>query len=99
MQIRDTIVAISTPPGRSGIGMIRLSGADAREIASRILRFPAGHEWKPWTAALAELVDDRGNVVDQVVATCRFMEEAPHFERRFIDYALDNLRVKKHPPA
>src|ERR1700731_874875 len=69
MQIRDTIVAISTPPGRSGIGMIRLWGADAREIASRFLRFPAGHEWKPWTAALAELVDDRGNVVDRVVAT------------------------------
>ena len=38
-------------------------------------------------------------IVDQVVATCRFMEESPHFERRFIDYALDNLRVKKHPPA
>jgi tRNA modification GTPase len=29
----------------------------------------ADHEWKPWTAALAELVDDQGNVVDQVVAT------------------------------
>ena len=69
MQIRDTIVAISTPPGRSGIGTVRLSGADAREIASSILRFPAVHEWKPWTAALSELVDDRGNVVDQVVAT------------------------------
>ena len=68
MQIRDTIVAISTPPGRSGIGMVRLSGADARDIAE-ILRFRAVHEWKPWTAALAELVDDRGNVVDQVVAT------------------------------
>ncbi len=38
-------------------------------------------------------------IVDQVVATCRFMEEPPHFERRFIDYALDNLRVKKHTPA
>jgi tRNA modification GTPase len=69
MQIRDTIVAISTPPGRSGIGMVRLSGADAREIASRILRFHAGHEWKPWTASLADLVDDQCNMVDQVVAT------------------------------
>jgi hypothetical protein len=34
-------------------------------------------------------------IVDQVVATCRFMEETPHFEPRFIDYALDNLRVKR----
>ncbi|MGA9071104.1 MAG: hypothetical protein WB424_12655 [Terracidiphilus sp.] len=34
-------------------------------------------------------------IVDQVVATCRFMKEASHFEPRFIEYALDNLRVKK----
>lgn len=38
-------------------------------------------------------------IVDQVVATCRFMEQTPHFEPRYIDYALDNLRVRKHPPA
>src|SRR5712692_9394174 len=67
MQIRDTIVAIATPPGRSGIGMVRLSGGDARAIAGKILRI--GREWKPWTATLAELIDDNGNVVDQVVAT------------------------------
>ena len=33
-------------------------------------------------------------IVDQVVATCRFMERAPHFEPRFLDYAIDNLRVR-----
>ena len=33
-------------------------------------------------------------IVDQVVATCRFLGETPHFERRFIDYAVDNLRVR-----
>ena len=42
-------------------------------------------------------------IVDQVVATCRFMMQAPHFEPRFIDYAIDNLRVKHSsaakPPA
>jgi tRNA modification GTPase len=69
MQTRDTIVAISTPPGRSGIGLVRLSGGDARSIASKVLRFSASQEWKPWTAALADLVDDQGQVVDQVVAT------------------------------
>jgi hypothetical protein len=35
-------------------------------------------------------------IVDQVVATCRFMTEKPHFEPRFIDYALNNLRVRRH---
>ena len=34
-------------------------------------------------------------IVDQVVATCRFMREPPHFEPRFIDYAIDNLRVRQ----
>ena len=34
-------------------------------------------------------------IVDQIVATCRFMGEAAHFEPRFIDYALDNLRVHR----
>jgi hypothetical protein len=34
-------------------------------------------------------------IVDQVVATCRFMGQPSHFEPRYIDYALDNLRVKR----
>jgi hypothetical protein len=39
-------------------------------------------------------------LVDQVVATCRFMKVAPHFEPRFIDYALNNLKVRRNsPPA
>jgi hypothetical protein len=33
-------------------------------------------------------------IVDQVVATCRFMGDAPHFEARFVEYALNNLRVR-----
>ena len=36
-------------------------------------------------------------IVDQVVATCRFMGQIPHFEPRFIEYAIDNLRVKRAP--
>jgi hypothetical protein len=34
-------------------------------------------------------------VVDQVVSTCRFMGQSPHFEPRFIEYAINNLRVKQ----
>jgi energy-coupling factor transporter ATP-binding protein EcfA2 len=34
-------------------------------------------------------------IVDQVTATCRFMGQTPHFEPRFIDYALNNLRVHR----
>jgi tRNA modification GTPase len=64
MNFKDTIVAVSTPPGRGGIGVVRLSGADARAIASKILKFSDDFEWRPWTAALAQLQD-----VDQVVVT------------------------------
>jgi tRNA modification GTPase len=68
VQVRDTIVAISTPPGRSGIGIVRLSGANATGIAGRILRFHQGHAWQAWSANLAELTDECGGVIDQVVA-------------------------------
>jgi hypothetical protein len=34
-------------------------------------------------------------IVDQVLATCRFMKQPPHFEPRFIAYAVDNLRVRR----
>jgi tRNA modification GTPase len=33
----DTIVAIATPPGRAGLGVIRVSGPDAQAVASRLL--------------------------------------------------------------
>lgn len=69
MNVHDTIVAISTPPGRGGLGVVRISGSDAVGVAGQILRFPAAHEWEGWTAALAELLDDGGNVIDRVVVT------------------------------
>jgi hypothetical protein len=34
-------------------------------------------------------------IVDQVVATCKFMGQPLHFEPRFIDYAVDNLQVRR----
>jgi energy-coupling factor transporter ATP-binding protein EcfA2 len=37
-------------------------------------------------------------IVDQVVATCRFMGEPPHFEPRFIEYAIANLHVRRNSP-
>jgi tRNA modification GTPase len=68
-QLHDTIVAISTPLARSGIGVVRISGEGARQISEAILRFPGEHRWRPWTASLAELVDESGNPIDRVVTT------------------------------
>ena len=69
LRIQDTIVAISTPPGRSGIGVVRLSGSDARRVCQAILRFRTVHKWTSWTSTLAELIDDSGVPVDQVVVS------------------------------
>jgi tRNA modification GTPase len=69
VQIRDTIAAISTPSGRGGLGVVRISGPDARTIAERMLHFRIAQEWASWTARIAELRDEHGHMVDQVVAT------------------------------
>ncbi|HXB63214.1 MAG TPA: tRNA uridine-5-carboxymethylaminomethyl(34) synthesis GTPase MnmE [Acidobacteriaceae bacterium] len=63
----DTIVAISTPPGRGGIGIVRLSGPDAQRIAAPMLRLrhplAAGH------ARFGELLSADGEKLDEIVAT------------------------------
>ena len=66
MHLDDTIVAISTPPGRGGLGVVRISGRDAAAIASQILR---GATLEAWRASFAELIDAAGHAVDQVVVT------------------------------
>ncbi|HTU43806.1 MAG TPA: tRNA uridine-5-carboxymethylaminomethyl(34) synthesis GTPase MnmE [Bryobacteraceae bacterium] len=66
---RDTIVAISTPMGRGGLGVVRLSGTRSREIAEAILRFAAPPRWTTWTSELAELADAAGALIDRVVVS------------------------------
>ena len=64
--LADTIVAVSTPPGRSGLGVVRLSGDSVRAIAAQFL---TAIEWRPWHAHLADLLDAQGHPIDQVVVT------------------------------
>jgi tRNA modification GTPase len=64
----DTIVAISTPPGRGGIGIVRLSGPDARRIAEPMLRLR--HPLAASQARFAEVLDTAtGEVLDEAVVT------------------------------
>src|SRR5271165_1927906 len=68
MNLDDTIVAIATPPGRGGIGVVRLSGTEAISIAQPMLRLP--HELHPNRAHFCELIDPATNDrIDEVVVT------------------------------
>ena len=69
MNPRDTIVALSTPLGRGGLGVVRLSGEASRTIAERILFFPDQPRWRSWGSQLAELTDRDGRAVDQTVVS------------------------------
>lgn len=55
MNLDDTIVAISTPPGRGGIGIIRIAGSDAKKIALPMLRLQ--HVLEPGRAIFGDLID------------------------------------------
>lgn len=71
----DTIAAISTPPGRGGIGVVRLSGADALEIAGSIFR-ASPHSFKPNQAQFGRVVDPISDEpIDEAILT---YFKAPH---------------------
>ena len=55
LNLDDTIVAIATPAGRGGIGVVRLAGARAVEIAAPMLRLK--HELEPGRVIHGELVE------------------------------------------
>lgn len=63
----DTIVAIATPRGRGGIGVVRISGPDAARVAGALMRDPA--PLQPRHATLAHLIDEHGASIDEVIAT------------------------------
>ena len=81
--LTDTIAAISTPPGRGGIGIVRLSGPLAASIAVQLvqLRHPLEHA----RARLAHVLDaasQDGARIDEALVT---LFRAPH------SYAAEDL--------
>lgn len=64
----DTVVAIATPPGRGGIGVVRISGSEASTIAAALVdrRRPLQPREATFTHALR---GDGEPLLDQVVAT------------------------------
>ena len=76
----DTIAAIATPPGVGGIGVVRVSGADAFSIVLPLFRRPAGQQEVPPSHLLTygRIIDPNSaaqDVIDEVMVA--FMR-APH---------------------
>jgi len=59
VNLDDTIVAIATPPGRGGIGVVRIAGTRAREIAAPMLRLK--HDLEPGRAIFGDVIEPRDN--------------------------------------
>lgn len=61
MNLDDTIVAIATPAGRGGIGIVRIAGPDARRMVAPMLRLK--HQLEPGRAIFGEFIepDPRGD--------------------------------------
>lgn len=64
---RDTIAACATPPGRGGVGIIRISGPDAPRILRALVpAWPAEHP--SHTLRLARLIHPDGLLIDEPLA-------------------------------
>ncbi|RMH47618.1 MAG: tRNA uridine-5-carboxymethylaminomethyl(34) synthesis GTPase MnmE [Gammaproteobacteria bacterium] len=60
----DTIAAIATPPGRGGVGIVRVSGPLARQIAQKVFgRCPPVRQ-----ATFGKFLDASGQVIDEGIA-------------------------------
>jgi tRNA modification GTPase len=69
VQTADTIVALSTPPGRSGIGVVRISGNSALQLARSILHDP-DFKPEPNRVLLRSIYDpDTLEIIDRTLVT------------------------------
>jgi tRNA modification GTPase len=66
-----TIAALSTPPGQSGIAVVRMSGPEAVDILRRVFRTPQGAvpggEWEHRRLYHGMIVDERSDPIDEVM--------------------------------
>ncbi len=63
--ITDTIAAIATPPGRGGVGIIRLSGPNAERIGREIANHALPKALPPRHALFTSFYDSQAQVLDE----------------------------------
>jgi tRNA modification GTPase len=94
VNLDDTIVAIATPPGRGGIGVVRLAGPAARAIAEPMLRLK--HPLEARRAVFGELLepDAAGQVrADGTVAAVETRAGAPALQQSSASERIDEVVV------
>jgi tRNA modification GTPase len=69
--VPETIAAVATPPGRGGIGIVRVTGPKVTAIANAVI----GQLPPPRTATLCSFRDAKGECVDEGIA---LYFQAPH---------------------
>lgn len=78
MQQGDTIAAIATPPGEGGIGIVRLSGRTALEVAEKVFHAASGRalaSYDNYRAVYGHVVTEAGETIDEALA---LIMRAPH---------------------
>ncbi len=66
----DTIAAIATPSGAGGIGIVRISGKDAKKILAKVFLSSSQNfiNFRPWTLHRGRFIDEKGALVDDILA-------------------------------
>jgi len=65
---RDPIAAIATAPGRAGIGVVRVSGADLAPVIEGLLGAERARKLAPRQATFAPFLDAQGRAIDEGIA-------------------------------
>lgn len=70
--LEDTIAAISTPIGAAGIGIVRISGKDALNIAQKVFvskKKKLLSECRNYSLVYGHIIDGKGRVIDEVLVS------------------------------
>jgi tRNA modification GTPase len=91
VDLDDTIVAVATPPGRGGIGVVRISGPQACAIAAPMLR--QRRPLEPGRAIFCELIEPEGagGAAENSAASERLDEVVVTFFQKPHSYTTDDV--------
>ena len=67
--LKDTIVALATPPGAGAIGVIRLSGTRAIEIVDEVFLGKNLLEQKSHTIHFGKIINEENKILDEILAS------------------------------